>query len=154
MKWLWWVWSSMVSRMKVLGEMAVGNWRAVLNGKMARKCKAATHCAAYLDPLGFVFMDFCACLRISCERKGVEEYKDCRLRRSNWKSPTEHIFPMYPLGIWKGPTRTHTIEITALGSLYVVCHCLGGMRFYRTSTIRLSHLYCCSSRSCHAVTRS
>ena len=34
------------------------------------------------------------------------------------------------------PTNTHTIEITALESLYVVCHCLGGMRFYRTATIR------------------
>ena len=29
------------------------------------------------------------------------------------------------------------IEITALGSLYVVCHCLGGMRFYRTATVSL-----------------
>ena len=116
--------------------MAVVNWRAVLNGKWAcKRVAAAARCAAHLYPVGFVFMGLC----VSCETKGVEERKYRRLKRSNRRSPTQSIFPIYPRDIRKGLTNTHTVEITALGLLYVVCHCLGGVRFYRTTAIYHSY---------------
>ena len=66
----------MVSRMKVGGETAVENWRAILNGKVACKYICATRCAAHLDRIVSIFMDLHVCLHVSCEIKGVEECKD------------------------------------------------------------------------------
>ena len=60
--------------------MAVENWRAVLNGKLARKCTGGAHSAF----AWCLLVDVRACLRVSYERKGciqgIEELQGLKIK--------------------------------------------------------------------------